>query len=563
MAVWSRKSDEVGPAETPAYNADRPVVASARMIKLSDQTEVQKTRLRVQRASGWQEDAWTAFDRVGEVKFAFNLVANILTRIRLYPAVITKVDAPPVRLADAIQVERPEGEVQSIAAVSIGKTVDPEMAKDAEHLFNAFMSEVNPATLWRGYGLNFQIAGECYLANVDSKWGVYSTKEIVVGVGDLITQKESEATAVGKELPKETLIGRIWRQHPKHSLDPDSNLKALADDVEELLLLSRMIRTTTRARLNAGLLFVPDGFTVSSRTPGAEDVEDEDPFMTELIENMTSPVNDEASAAALVPLVIRGPAEQGDKLKHIDLSRNSDQSLILRAERALERILQGIDVPKDVVTGLANVKYSNAVQIDENMYKAHIEPLALVLCDALTEIILRPMLRAKGWDKDEVERFVVWYDPSEVTVRPDRGQDADAGFDRFALSFDAWRKAHGFSDTDAPGEAEIATRIALEKAQIPPEVAQALLSALLPTILGKAREEEIKSSGGLPPELQQTLDGMATPPAFPEVAPVEVDSELEIPDDLSGMDAETEDSEGTLSPTPSPTPTPEKSTRSI
>ena len=75
---------------------------------------------------------------------------------------------------------------------------------------------------------------------------------------------------------------------------------------------------------------------------------------------MTTPIADQDSAAAVVPLLIRGPAELGEKIKLFKFERSFDPALAERADRALDRIMQGIDVPKDVVTGLANVKYSNA-----------------------------------------------------------------------------------------------------------------------------------------------------------------------------------------------------------
>jgi hypothetical protein len=80
----------------------------------------------------------------------------------------------------------------------------------------------------------------------------------------------------------------------------------------------------------------------------------------------------------------------------------------------------------------------------------------LLIADALTVVYLRPYLKAQGFTESEVDRIVVWYDPSAVATRNDKAADADSGFDRGAISYDSWRRAHGFSSMDAPTPNELA-----------------------------------------------------------------------------------------------------------
>lgn len=279
-----------------------------------------------------------------------------------------------------------------------------------------------------------------------------------------------------------------------------SSMLGIAESCEELLMLTRLTRQAARSRMNAGMLYVPDGISVMAAS-GFDPEEGEVPpdpgnvFVSELIQAMTTPVSDETSASSVVPMCVTGPSEYGDALKYLTFTRPSDDWLVNRADRALERILQGIDMPKDIVTGLANVKYSNAISINEDLYKAHIEPLALIFADSLTSVYLRPMLRAAGFSDDEVQKVTVWYDPSEVVVRPNRAEDASEGYDKFLLGPAAWLREHGFSDADAPNEDDLAKMLALSpKAQVPPDVLAALYQALLPELLGGAREEAINES---------------------------------------------------------------------
>jgi hypothetical protein len=254
---------------------------------------------------------------------------------------------------------------------------------------------------------------------------------------------------------------------------------------------------------------------------------------------MTTPIRDEESASAVVPLIIRGPAELGDKIKQFKFERSFDPALAARSDRVLERILQGLDVPKDIVTGLANVKYSNALQIDESLYKAHIEPLMLLIADALTVVYLRPYLIAQGYPESEVDKITVWYDPSAIATRNDRATDADAGFDRGAVSYHSWRRAHGFSDADAPSPNELAIRMMYEKGALTPELTEAMLGAIAPDIMGSVRNAQQEASvAPIPPEVQQALGGQPTDsPAAPEQTtetPEQENLPAEVQDALGG-----------------------------
>jgi hypothetical protein len=153
------------------------------------------------------------------------------------------------------------------------------------------------------------------------------------------------------------------------------------------------------------------------------------------------------------------------------------------------------------------------MQIDESLYKAHIEPLMLLIADAFTVVYLRPYLVANGYNQADVERIVVWFDPSQVATRNDRAMDADAGFDKMAVSYDTWRRAHGFAATDAPDANEMAIRLLVEKGVLSQELTQAMIGAIAPEVMKSVREaQQAESAAPVPPEIQQILDN-ATPGA--------------------------------------------------
>lgn len=535
----------VNPAQAVAFNAPRPLTAAATQIKLGDRNEAEVFKER--RASGsstWQTEAWEYYDAIGEVKYAFNLVAAVVSRIRLYPAVVSNpAESPsPIRNIDDYD--------QRIVAAS---------ERAIQRLDSAYGGQ---AGLLRDAALNLQVTGECYLTQVPERigsglpesWDIRSIDEVNTdGKGNyFITPRRELRNMTGSSkrgvisLPKGAFIGRIWKSHPRYSDEADSSLRGVLDLCAELLLLNRTFRATARSRLNAGALYLPDGLSVAATAdpnypyddadgvftePTVEELEDE--FEDQLIDAMTTPIKDEDSASAVVPLIIRGPAELGDKIKQFKFERSFDPALAARSDRVLERILQGLDVPKDVVTGLANVKYSNALQIDEALYKAHIEPLMLLIADALTVVYLRPYLTANGFSDSEVERVVVWYDPTQVATRNDRAMDADTGFEKMAVSYETWRRTHGFAESEAPSPDELALRLIIDKGAITPELTEAMLGAVAPDVMEKVRAAgQAANPTPAVPGLDQLLSGQpveegAPAPAEeaalaePEAAPVD------------------------------------------
>lgn len=509
-------------AEPQAFNTPRPLTAAAAQVQLNDKGEAAQFKARRQSAStAWQTEAWEYYDAIGEIKYAFNLVASVVSRIRLYAAAINNPYEAP----------------SPIDSVS---KIDPKLAAAAERALSRLDSAYGgQAGLLKDCALNLQVTGECYLVQVPERlgsglpesWDVRSTDELQIDakgnyiinprrdIGGGTSSMMSQGNVDVIKLPQSSFVGRIWRAHPRYSQEADSSLRGLLDLCAELLLLNRTFRATARSRLNAGALYLPDGLSVAASPdpdyPYDEDgnynenftaEEAADDFEDQLIDAMTTPIKDEDSASAVVPLIIRGPAELGDKIKQFKFERSFDPALGERSDRVLERIMQGLDVPKDVVTGLANVKYSNALQIDEALYKAHIEPLMLLIVDALTVMYLRPYLVANGYSPEEVKNVCIWYDPSLVATRNDRATDADSGFEKMAVSFDTWRRAHGFSEADAPDPTELALRLVVQKGVITPEFTEAMLKSVAPELINKIRAQSQADSGAeIPPEIDQLL----------------------------------------------------------
>ena len=528
MGIFLRSDAPAEDAIVIPFSTIRPLRGSAQRIRLTERKDVEALARRSH--VEWQRRAWEYFDAVAEIKFAFGLLGNVTSRARLYSAYVVDPHQPPVQLQNLQDVE--------------GSGVDTELVDTCEAALGRISSNNGGiSALLRDAALNLSVAGECYLVQTPARfgseepetWDIKSVDEVVVSLDGKVRirgradlqQREYE------ELPPKAFVGRIWRSHPRFSQQADSSMIGVLQPCEDLLLFSRAARATAHSRLNAGALFIPDGLSAAAMPVepegplplGAEGmplppVEEHDEFEEELIAAMTTPIADEESAAAVVPLLIRGPAELGAMIKQFKFERTFDPTLAQRADRALDRIMQGIDVPKDVVTGLANVKYSNAVAIDKSLYKAHVEPLLLLICDALTMVYYRPALIAMGVPEETARRVTLWYDPSDIVIQANPEEMADSGYEKYLVSAAAWRRAHGFSEDDKPDGEEIAKRMVVDKGVLSPELTEAVLQQVAPELFGSMRNAHQAQSGNpLPPEVQQAL---GTPPSdapVPSAAP--------------------------------------------
>lgn len=473
----------------PKYATFRALTASTESINTSskdDVTELAKRRS----ASTWQTKAWDYSEVIGEVHYASAMIGNVLSRIRLYPGFITDEDLSPADIQDV-------------------KDISDDLKADARRVLrNLSNGSGGMSGFLRDAGTNFFITGECYLVNNqkrsgDRQWEIRSVDEVVVSGSSEVSIKNSRhaQTSEYTKLKSANQIGRMWVSYPRYSDEADSSLRPLVELFDELLMWHKAVRIALKSAMNGGILFLPDELDKAAETfdDGDDDADinpdamsevlddDDDAISEALLEAISAPIRDEHAASSIKPLILRGPEGAGEKIRHIMLSRDMPEKFQARADKVLERIISGLDVPSDIVSGMGGLKYSNAAVIEDSFYKNHIEPLALLIVDSLTSIYLRPALRAMGYTDEDLARVVIWFDPSAVSTKPSKAESATSGYDKHLISGEAWRRSHDFSESDAPTETEIAQRLALERGLLNDQVTEALLQTLIPSILGELR----------------------------------------------------------------------------
>jgi hypothetical protein len=150
---------------------------------------------------------------------------------------------------------------------------------------------------------------------------------------------------------------------------------------------------------------------------------------------------------------IKVPAEYVDKIAHIDFTLKIDDKIIEKRDSAIKRLASQLNVPPEVLLGMSDLNHWNAWAVDETSLKVNVAPSAELIADALTTGYLQPRLKASG--VEDWASWVVWYDMSELTLRPDRSDNALQLYDRMEIDGSALRRETGFDEADKPTDEEL------------------------------------------------------------------------------------------------------------
>lgn len=484
---------------------DVALTASARRIDLASAEERDRARKARQR-SDWQQTAWSYYDTLGEVWFAHRFVGNAISRVRLHVAWQPNPGQPPVLLDPDDPDLSPE--MQAVAASSAAELL---------------RLDSNPAGgisgMMRDLATNIALVGEAHLLgetaldedSLDGEvWRVCSNDELRADDRGWL-YVDTPGTEGRRIDPATSTMIRVWRRHPRWADWPDSPMRAAAGICEELQYLTQAMRGSSLSRLHAGLLAVPDELTFPALDTDPDYGQGaDDPFTMALMTAMLAPISDPESAASVVPLMVRGPAEALKELRRLDLSRPIDAVQAAQRDELIGRLATAIDLPPEVLRGMTDANHWTAWQIDEQTFRAHLEPLVLVIVQGLTVGYLRPMLAAQGLDP---RAALVWYDESELTGQGNDFEQARVMHDKYVVSDAYLRRRGGAADDDAPDDDELARRIATQSG-LGVDVVATLLeqTGLLPPNTLADTVAIVDQPGAAPPS---TPPAGGTPPGAP------------------------------------------------
>lgn len=434
------------------------LVASGRQIDISDRKETEVFRRRTAR-NFWQPQSWMLIKQVPELSFASAYSRDAMSRVVPIPAILSE---DPSELPIPLDKDTaPDG-------------LDPDLC-------TGILERLAPFPQYMGaVAQNLDATGECHVALIPDddeidgeRCRVFSTDELFSqGDGWRYRRNPDDGTGAPLEVGDQG-YWRIWQPDGQWSDEPWSHMIAMLGIGHELLLLTQAIRALARSRIAmaGGYLFIPEEMSLESATQDGhtptEDAGDgearADTFIEDLMAASEAALTDPESAAAVLRVIIRGPAELGSKILAIDLDRKIDETTLkLRAE-LVERIANGVNLPREVVLGIGATNHWNAEEIRNQAWRNHLEPRAMSICSATTEAFYRPQLLANDVDPQIVKRCVVWYDASWFIGTPDLTEHAGEAYDNIEISGDTYRRVYGFSPDDAPSLDEVNRRLWIDQ----------------------------------------------------------------------------------------------------
>ena len=486
---------------------DKPVITAAA-------TSLSAAKIGRQWSQAWQDEAWEHYDQVGELRFVANAIAGSMSQASIYVGEIDGVsdDVQPVE----------EGVVADVFQTFGGSQAERE-------------------ELIRRMGLQLFVAGDGWIVGVppevlddgryttegipplgrslsDLRWLVLSVQELSVRQGKIELRLGDRVRSVSED---DAVLIRVWRPHPRAYWEADSPVRSNLPVLRELVGLTKHISANIDSRLaGAGLLVLPQSVSVMGGIGQTEDDDaDADPFLNDLMDSMLTPIKDRDAASAVVPLVIKVPDEVAASVGQSNLISFStpfdERSKELRDE-AIRRLALGLDVSPELLLGMGDVNHWSGWLIDEQNAKTHIGPVLGLVCNAITDAFLHPALIEAG--VADPQRYRVWYDMTDLTLRPDRSTAARELFDRGVISAESLRMHSGFDDNDKPDDMlDAAVRAALDAVKASPGLfANPGLPALVEqmrAVLGEATAPDVaEETGEVPPD-----DSSRDLPEMPDV----------------------------------------------
>jgi hypothetical protein len=413
----------------PALTPHTPTQANALTAAAAPVTSPRSSLIR--NTDGWQEEVWEFHDTLGEFRYATDWEAKRLSRVRLYAAKLEPGADEPVRAEAGLAVD----------------------------LLTAFAGGPGgQAQIMGGLATQLRVPGEGYLivenVNGIEKWSVRSIDEVRVARQryEVIDENSPQSGNNWRPLAPDSMAPiRVWRPNKRWHHLADSSTRAARSTMRELELVNRHIIAQYLSRLaSAGVVLFPQEVTFPVREEFADAP---DPFMAEWIEIAAEAIRTPGTAAAIVPIPMKLPGEWIDKVKHVDFTLKIDEKIIEKRDSAIKRLASQLNVPSEVLLGMGDLNHWNAWISDETSLKVDVAPDAELIAQAITTGYLQPRLKASH--VEDWAQWVVWYDMSELTLRPDRSGDAVLLYDRLEINGAALRRETGFNEDDKPTDDEL------------------------------------------------------------------------------------------------------------
>lgn len=247
---------------------------------------------------------------------------------------------------------------------------------------------------------------------------------------------------------KYTVRGLI--PHPADPDSPDAPIFGVLPILEDMDWLNRLSRSQSSNRVGTrGLIGIADDISIANGA--GEFFED---FEDAISKEMTDPTD-------VAPVILRGPAERiaqrgngMEGLSWVIPTFPYDDKVDARMAKLVERLAYGLPIPPEILLGMQAASRATAFQVEEQSYRAHIEPMAVQIAKVPREA-LELLL-------SETEELEIVPDPTTILARRHSTQDVLEAFDRGAVGYDYLRETLGIPNRAEPSEEDDIRRAKLE-----------------------------------------------------------------------------------------------------
>lgn len=281
---------------------------------------------------------------------------------------------------------------------------------------------------------NLYVAGELFYVYIGKEWTPVSVVH-------------PEQTTIFKNA--EHVIRGLWPS-PIDPSQPDAPLFGVLPILEDMDWLNRLSRSQSANRVGMrGILGSADGLNFA----GGGD------FWDEWDKSLRAKMKDPTDVG---PVHLRGaqelvkPEASGrgmGGLSWVVPDFPYDARIEGRMEALIHRLSYGLPIPPEILLGLQSQSRATAFQVEENSYRAHIEPPAMIVAQVATDVLNQII------DGMEIE---VVPDPSLLLAKRHTTQDVKDAHDRGAVSDAYLREVLGIPQWAAPTREEKAERLAAQ-----------------------------------------------------------------------------------------------------
>ena len=316
-----------------------------------------------------------------------------------------------------------------------GKTIVSGGKGEKKHPHSKASADVLKSIGWttgkvRLVTTNLYVAGELFYAYLNKKWQVVS----------VIHPEQSDIFKSA-----EHVVRGLWPS-PIDPSQPDAPLFGVLSILSDMDWLGRLSRSQSANRVGMrGILGSADGLSFA----GGGDFWDEwDKAIRVKMQDPTDvgPVH-LRGAKELVEPMASGRGMGG--LSWVVPDFPYDARIEGRMEAMIHRLAYGLPIPPEILLGLSAQSRATAFQVEENSYRAHIEPPANIVAQVATDVL------NTLFEDVQVE---VKPDPTLLLAKRSTVQDVKDAYDRGEVSGEYFREVLGIPEHAAPSEEERARR---------------------------------------------------------------------------------------------------------